>query len=196
MSRGQAHTLEAFAAAVVLLASLTFALQVTAVTPLTASTSSQHIENQQAAVAGSLLGAAAANGTLKPSVLFWNSTGHRFYNATRKGAYPMGGPPTAFGRALNRTFVSRGFAVDVNVYYLDPGPELRRHRQRMVDFGQPSDHGTSATYTLTLYDDDVLYDQNGPTGTRINDSAFYAPDAFRASPAYNVIVVEVVVWRM
>jgi len=57
--RAQAHTLEAFAAAILLVAALTFALQATAVTPLSASTSNQHIENQQRAVATDLLATSA-----------------------------------------------------------------------------------------------------------------------------------------
>ena len=63
--RGQAHTLEAFAAAILIVVGLTFALQATAVTPLSASTSNQHLENQQRAVATDLLETSAANGDLR-----------------------------------------------------------------------------------------------------------------------------------
>jgi F0F1-type ATP synthase membrane subunit b/b' len=71
--RGQAFTLEAVVSAVLLLTAIAFALQVTIVTPLSASTSSQHIENQQAAVSDGLLAAEAENGTIKETLLYWNS---------------------------------------------------------------------------------------------------------------------------
>jgi len=52
-----------------LLASVLFALQVTAVTPLTGSTSSQHIENQQASLAEGLLATQVENGSIVPTIL-------------------------------------------------------------------------------------------------------------------------------
>ena len=67
--RGQAYTLEAIIASVLLISSLVFALQVTVVTPLSASTSNQHIENQQRASAAGVLTAAQETGALKDAVL-------------------------------------------------------------------------------------------------------------------------------
>ena len=72
--RGQIYTLEAVIAAVLLVSSLVFALQVTAVTPLSASTSNQHIENQQRASASGVLTAAEEAGILQDAVLFWNDS--------------------------------------------------------------------------------------------------------------------------
>src|SRR6056297_1161848 len=97
-----------------LLMSMLFALQVTAVTPLTASTASQHIENQQAGVAEGLLDAAVEKGTLKPTVLLWSESEGNFPGTGVKGTYSLGGPPTAFGEQLNRTFVDRGIAFDMS----------------------------------------------------------------------------------
>ncbi len=203
--RAQAHTLEAVAAAAILLASVGFALQVTAVTPLTASTSSQHIENQEGAVAAGVLAAAERNDTLRESVLYWNATGREFWSADFHGRYAGGGPPTAFGETLNRTFLDRGIAVNVYLYYVQSDGDRRRHR--MVDLGQPTEHAVTASRTVTLYDDDRLYRTNATTGaterygTTLTETAastdrgFYAPDAY-ASGVYNVVEVEVTVWRM
>lgn len=192
--RGQAHTLEAFAASILLLSSLLFALQVTAVTPLTGSTSSQHIENQQAAIADGILASEASNGTLKPTTLYWNASGSNWHNATSDG-YPLGGPPTPFGAVLNETLADRGIAFNVNVYYVRSD---ERRRARMVYLGQPSDHASVATRTVTLYDDDEILDADGdPSGTNVSSTSdFYAPDASPNSPLYNVVEVEVVAWRM
>lgn len=194
MDRGQAHTLEAFAAALVLLASLTFALQVTAVTPLTASTSSQHIENQQKAVAEGILAAAAENETLEPTLLFYDEALDSYHETTTDGQYANGGPPTPLGEDLDEAFLKRGIAYNLHVHYLNAQRE--RRTVQMVTSGEPSDQAVSATRQVTLYDDDVLYDADfEPTGTEVNGTGVYT-DAYPDTQLYNVVVVEVTVWRM
>jgi len=68
----------------------------------------------------------------------------------------------------------------------------------MVYRGAPSDNAVTATRTVTLHDDDELVTANGSdTGTTVDESGtFYAPDASPGTNVYNVIRVEVVVWRM
>src|SRR6056297_391047 len=122
--RGQVHTLEAFTAALLVVSGVLFALQATAVTPLTASTSNQHIRTQHRVAAGDLLSVAAANGTLRPAVTFWNPGEQSFVGAPRQ-FYANGGPPNAFGDALNETFGNfstpgRRVAYDVFVRYRRP----------------------------------------------------------------------------
>ncbi|KAB1194617.1 hypothetical protein GJR96_14665 [Haloferax sp. MBLA0076] len=196
MDRGQAHALEAFVAATVLLASVTFALQVTAVTPLTASTSSQHIENQQAAVAQGLLDAAAENGSLKRTLLLEN------ISAEEGGNYVAGGPPTVFGRMLNDTFRDRGIAFNVIVYSVQSNQEGKAlNRVSLVHMGQPSDHAASASRLVTLMDDDVLHEVDDrtaiPTTTRLDSaSSFYVDQRHDTDPVWSALKVEVVVWRM
>lgn len=194
--RGQAFTLEAVSAGVILLASVLFALQVTAVTPLTASTSSQHIENQQDATAEGVLAGAVENGSLVETLLYWNETGQVHWDSSFRGTYSVGGPPTDFGGTLNRTFLDRGIAFNLNVYYLQ-GDDRRRHR--IVDFGVPSDNAVTAFRLVTLWDDDVLYARDGaPTDVTLSatDDYFVDRDTAPDSPVYAVVRVEVVVWRM
>ena len=193
--RGQAHTLEAFAAATILLASIVFALQVTAVTPLTASTSSQHIENQQEAVATGVLAAAAENGTLEPTVLYLNNSSGSFHGNTFEGQYVSGGPPTRLGETLNATFLERGIAFNLYVHHRTSDRTIRR--ETVVRMGGPSDNAISARWRVTLYDDDALYaaDNTQTTHTLENTTTFYASDV-SPGPLYNVLEVEVVVWRM
>jgi len=200
-NRGQAHSLEAITASMLLVASLLFALQVTAVTPLTASTSSQHIENQQQAVGTGLLSSMDETDALEPAVLYWNESedGQQFIGA-REDGYPQGGPPNEFGAALDDTFVEQGIAMNVKVQYVSAGGT--RRTEPMVDMGTPSAHAASASTTVTLFDDDRIRDAAGePTGPTLaevesdSDREFYAPDVV-AGPMYNVVVVEVIVWRM
>ena len=192
-SRGQAHTIEAVAAGLLLLASVLFALQVTAVTPLTGSTSSQHIENQQAEMAEGILASEAENGSVVPTLLYWNGSGNRFWEADVRG-YQTGGPPTAFGETLNRSLRDRGIAFNVDLYYLRGNGQ--RERQPLVHFGKPSDHASTADRLVTLYDDDQLREENGSAGTTVKGGDYFAPDIDPDGPVYNVIEVEVVVWRM
>jgi hypothetical protein len=190
--RGQAFTLEAFTASLLLIGAITFALQVTAVTPLTASTSSQHIENQQQQLAAGLLDAAVSNESLKEAVLFWDESAGHFQGADPDdGYYSSGGPPTQFGKMLNRTFRDRGLAFNVNIWYVTTTDQLKR--EPLVNFGSPSDNAVSARRTVVLFDDDTLTstsDEELPATT-----SFYANDVSN-SGVYNVIRVEVVVWRM
>ncbi|SEK58677.1 hypothetical protein SAMN04488691_101814 [Haloferax larsenii] len=203
MSRGQAYALEAFVAATVLLASVTFALQVTAVTPLTASTSSQHIENQQAAVVQGLLDAAAENGTLERTVLLYNGSSETFYGVGEEDRYVTGGPPTAFGTMLNETFLDRGIAFNVHIHYFE-GSKSRRSKT-LVYMGSPSDHAVSGTSLVTLSDSDELHEPiDGaaiPTGKNLSavesdpNTSFYVGDR-NSGPLWAPVEVEVVVWRM
>lgn len=194
MDRAQAHTLEAIAASLILLSSLVFALQVTAVTPLTGSTSSQHIENQQAAVAEGVLAAAAENGTLTPTLLYWNESGGTWHGATTDG-YVQGAPPTTFGETLTETFLDRGIVFDLTLYYVDDTGD--RQRVPIVDLGQPSDHASTASRTVTLDDDDPLRDPDGSvSGTDLGNASYLVPDADPNQALYSAVEVELVVWRM
>jgi hypothetical protein len=196
--RAQAHTLEAVTAGMILLASVVFALQVTAVTPLSASTSSQHIENQQQSSAVGVLDTARETGALKAAVVHWDDTNGTLHGVSA-GAYTTDAEvnETRLGRMLLDTFQSRGVAFNVYVTYTgDTGTVAR---ERFIYRGEPSDNAATATTSLALYDDDPLYDANGTaTDTTVNGSSTYGNFVPSGSDTglYNVVRVEVVVWRM
>jgi hypothetical protein len=194
MDRAQAHTLEAITASLILISSLVFALQVTAVTPLTGSTSSQHIENQQAAAAEGVLASAAESGTLKPTLLYWNESADNWHNATTDG-YVQGPPQTTFGDTLEGMFLDRGIVFDLTLYYIDDDGE--RQREPIVDLGEPSDHASTARRTVTLADDDPLYEHGeSASDTTLSNASYLVPDADPDQTLYSVVEVELVVWRM
>jgi len=191
-TRAQAHTLEAVVAALLLLTSVVFALQITAVTPLSASTSNQHIENQQQASAAGALSMAHESGTLKESLLYWNGSSDRFHGATPNGYYTRT-MPTAFGETLERSFGDRGIAYNVNLIYATDGGGIGR--EELIYRGVPSDNAVVATRTVVLTDDDQIRRANTTEGARVNETGFYAPDVGDGG-YYNTIRVEVVVWRI
>ncbi|WP_181685845.1 DUF7288 family protein [Halorhabdus salina] len=145
--RAQAHTLEGIIAGLLVLSSIGFALQVTAVTPLSASTSSQHIQNQQRAAATGVLASAAESGALERAVLSWNESGPSFHETGPRGRYASA-PPNDFGALLTETFDRRSIAYNVDISYAIPGGE--RRRIQMVYQGVPSDSAVRASRLVTL----------------------------------------------
>lgn len=190
--RGQAHTVEAFMAALLLVGGVIFAVHATAVTPLTASTSNQHIENQQRAMANDLLAVADANGTLTDAVVYWDEGNDTFAGAAEQGFYVAGGPPNAFGAALNETFRDDRIAFNVYVFYHKPDDSVRK--KTMVYMGAPSDNAVAASRAVFVYDDTPL---TGPEASgNVSSAKFYAPDAVPGGPLYNVLEVRIVTWQM
>ena len=192
--RGQIYTLEAVIAAVLLVSSLVFALQVTAVTPLSASTSNQHIENQQRASASGVLTAAEEAGALKNAVLYWDNSTEQYHDAGQLGYYTSDYPPNEFGNITERAFAGRGLAVNVRIYPYANSTDTTR----LVYRGEPSDNAVSASRTVTIYNDDNL------TAPPSNQTVVADADNFDeavpgdsgGSGVYNVVRVEVTVWRM
>lgn len=197
VDRAQIHTLESIVAALLLLTSVVFALQMTAVTPLSASTSSQHVENQLQASAEGVLASAMADGEIKRAILAvdgqkFHDTGSRFY-------FTGGTPPNEFGNRLEDAFGSRGIAYNVWLTYVKAGVNDTYNPAAPKEYvyrGSPSDNAVRAARTIVLTDDDVLYNESmQPTNTTLDISNFYAPDV-GDGPTYNVIKVEVIVWRI
>jgi hypothetical protein len=197
--RGQAHTLEAVVAALIVLAGIGFALQLTAVTPLSASTSSQHLENQLKATGQGVLASTAASGDLGRAVRYWNGSTEQFHGADNEDYYTTNLTENEFARALEDAYDPRNVAY--NVYVIYHTDDRTTERQRLIFQGRPSDHAVSASRTVTLVDDDELIDADGTTnGTTLAESdGFYIPDAGNGSEQralYNHVRVEVVAWRV
>lgn len=192
--RAQAHTVEAFVAAMLIVGGLIFATQATAVTPLSASTSNQHIENQQQASIEGLLATAAENGDLQAAILYWDPDEGEFDNVSEQGTYSEG-PPNEFGTALNDTLLERQIAFNVDVRYAEP--DGTSDIERMVEMGQPSNNAVTATWTVSLYENSTLSSE-GHEETALGDlqdDAFYADDIDAATELYTVVEVEVTAWR-
>jgi len=177
--RGQAHTLEAFVAALLVLGGVVFAIQATAVTPLSASTSNQHIENQQQAQASDLLAAAAANGTLRGAVIEAYEIDSPYTNSGSMDGF-------AFGTALNRMFGESRIAFNVWVTTATGGGA------ELVDQGTPTDNAVTSSHPVVLLDDT-------PTGNGTVSTWASGPGIEDASPdteLFGVMEVHITVWRI
>ena len=200
--RGQTFTLEAFVAAILLLATVAFALQVVAVSANTADQGDVEIAAQHSGLAQGVLDEATANGSLESTVLYWNETREEFHHADdhEDGYYVARAPPTEFGDELGAMFDGRQVRYNVDLYFVteDGG----RAHQRLVESGTPSEDAVRVTETVVLFDNTTLVDDNESARTETlanvsadEDASFYAPDANPDSPVYNVVRVEVVLWR-
>jgi hypothetical protein len=204
VDRAQAHTLEAFVAALLLVAGLIFAAQATAVTPLSASTSNQYIENQHRALAGDLLSTAAEDGSLGEAVVYWNwyegesaeegeevetgfvgsGTERDYYTATPTGEHPL-------APALE-IFDDNYLAYNVDLVYRDG--EGGTDEIRMVEMGSPSDNAVAVTRSVVLYDSTELSPNEEGDRETLSEGDFYAPNVDPDGQLYNVVEVRIVVW--
>ncbi|RQG95838.1 DUF7288 family protein [Natrarchaeobius chitinivorans] len=197
--RGQIHTLEGILAAIFLVLSLLFALQASAVTPMTESTSSQHIQNQQQAVGDDLLKATAENGSLKSAVLYWDYTENAYPGTNADGVYNHNFPEELqLATELERALTDRGIAFNLNVNYIDDGEV---YSFELIKQGKPSDHSVVSTQTLTLYENDEFTEYDGGeirnSGTKLveKEDEFDVPNESDGK-LYNVVEIELIIWRM
>lgn len=191
--RGQALTLEAVVAAIFILGSVAFALQLVAVTANTGSTADEGIESQHRGVAEGLLDAAVEDGSLHATLRYWNETDGAFHGADPNGGYYVAtSPPTEFGALLDRSFEDRHVRYNVNVRYATANDV---ETKRLVVHGTPTDDAVRVTTDLTLYgDEQLLAADETPTNTTLAEADFFAPDAVPGSDVYTVVRVEVIVW--
>jgi hypothetical protein len=194
--RGQVFTLEAVVAALLIVSSVAFALSVTAATPLSGSASNRNVENQQAAFGAGLLDTARATDDLRSTLLYWDDTDGGFHDAGPKGYYLSCSFDTPLGDLLERSLEDNGIACIASLGYRSETGE--RRSERLVYLGEPTDNAVAVRTSVALYDDDVLLDAAGnPTGVTLAEATtFYAPDAAPGDPLYNVVEVEVILWRM
>lgn len=199
--RAQSFTIEALVAAVLLLGTIFLVVGAGGVTPTTASTSSQEVPDHHRAVAAGALDAALRDEQVRPTLLYWNETNGTFWGAEEYGAYVDGPPPTPFGERLNESFAGLSVAYNVNLVVVDDESQIVR--QPLVQQGTPSDDAVTVSRVVTLYDDDVLYDEhwhqsnvtlNKSTTYYNSSTTYFVDDAAPDSQVYAVVRVEVVVW--
>lgn len=194
---GQMHALEAITASIMILGVLIFAVQATTVTPLTISTSNQHVETQQTKTAAGVLEHthnthATEVTTLHHMILYWDTHNQEFYNGTPEG-YLGDYPETPFGEAFNDAFSNKSVATNIHIVYETESGDTER--EQLLDMGTPSSNAQTITKTIMLHQSHALT-APGETDTLGETSQFYAPNVYPDSPLYNTIDVEVTVWRI
>jgi len=194
---GQMHALEAITAAALILGVLVFAVQATAVTPLTISTSNQHVETQQTKTASGVLEHTHHTHTddvttLTHMLLYWDTDNQQFYDATSEG-YLDTYPDTPFGDAFSDAFSSENIATNIQIAYETESGDT--NRQQLLYMGEPSTNARTVSKTTVLRESHELT-APGETETLNETSQFYAPNAHPDSTIHNIIDVEVTLWRI
>ncbi|ELZ35641.1 MULTISPECIES: DUF7288 family protein [Halorubrum] len=202
--RGQAHTLEAFTAALLLVAGLIFATQATAVTPLSASTSNQHVENQAAIAAQDVLTTTGESGNLRAALLYYEDG--EFVDSGDEAGY-AGVPPAShpLHDPLTEAFGDRQIAFDIEVAFPEDGGN-RTGDATVVDMGSPSDNAATASARVALYADDRLFDgsvddpgdatYSGPRLANESGHDYFAPSVGGSDTLYTVVEVKITAWQM
>jgi len=192
--RGQAHTLEAFAAALLLVAGLIFATQATAVTPLSASTSNQHVENQAEIAAQDVLTTTETRGDLKRALLYYDDG---FVGADNGDHYAgLMNETHPLHDSLEEAFDRRQIAFDIDVYHPDPTAAGATDRTRMVDMGTPTDNAAVASTRVALYGDDRFGTDDEYILSENGSAEYFADPLGERDTLYTVVEVRITAWQM
>jgi len=113
-------------------------------------------------------------------------------------AYRSSIPPNEFGQQIERQIGQR-FSYNIRVGY-HTGPDTIEY-QRMVYQGEPGSGAVRARRTVSITNQQPYYNADGTaSGTTLEDdkSSFYAPPedgTASDNDLYNVLYLEVVIWR-
>lgn len=199
--RGQAHTLEGFIGAMVVLMAVLFAVQSVVITPTTGGAVDRTVQSQLQGETQDALIVADSEGDLSEMVRYWNVSEDQVTFADADAPESSRGEYTTetfreefrLGEILEKRFGEQGQNYNVELHTPDETTTL-------VYQGQPSSSAFTASYTLTLYGDQNLtapgYEEY--TLKEAADGAEDGPPIENDSDAdvhvYNVVEVRVIVW--
>lgn len=206
--RGQLYTLEGIFAALIIFLGLLFAIQATTTTPGAAGATNPNAIQQDDVYVDDVL-SSMNRSTIEDATLYWGSDG---FHCTPSGEFYTGSwsctndpardtgeayPPNPFGAVLEQRLDDR-YSYNVRVAYNDSGSLAY---QRMVYQGEPGVGAVRGATSIVLYENDHRQQSNGGEGCGLSDSgcSIYAPNiggsSGGSSGLYNVVHVELVIWR-
>ena len=209
--RGQAFTLEGFIGAIVVLTAVLFALQAVVITPTTGGTVDRGAQAQFEQEVKDTLLVAENEEQLSKLVRYFDNSSDEWQNKSPdRDDAPYSSEHFAnqsnFGEILDEHFVNSS-GNSYNVEYIVYNASQDRVAEDIVKMGGGrSDGAVSASYTVTLYEEQRLTEPNGD-GPENNESAPKLREAYEEGeypippydadedhPVYNVVEVRVTVW--
>ncbi|WP_254523234.1 DUF7288 family protein [Natrinema caseinilyticum] len=198
--RGQAYTLEGFIGAMVVLMAVLFALQSVVLTPTTGGLADRTVQVQIQQEAQDALIVSSRGGNLSETVRNWDGEGG-FANADGPPApgednqtYSVTtfGNESELGDILEQRFASNGWSYNVQLH-----PETG-DRKTLVYQGSPPSSALTASYTVTLYDNQTIT-SDGDSRTLeaaadSDDETIPHRGSSDETPIYNVVEVRVILW--
>ncbi|MFC4437286.1 MULTISPECIES: DUF7288 family protein [Natrialbaceae] len=199
--RGQAYTLEGFIGAMVVLMAVLLALQSVVIMPTTSGTADRGVQNQLQQETKDALVVAAQDGDLSETIRNWDEDANDgeggFHNASQPGpdgerTYDVGSfaNQSTLGEILESRFADKGRSYNVELVANDGG---EFNATRLVYQGSAPPDAFTASYTVTLYEDDILTAPSDNPST-LENSSTYPVSNEGDDPLYNVVEVRVVVW--
>lgn len=192
--KAQLHTLEGVAASVIMLMVIIYAIDATSMTPLTASTSSVHVESELQTLGQDIFNTLdyaepGYKSNLKYDIMNWTGQDY-IWNGTSYIENGNVSSPINFNnnltRLLKETLIKQGIAYKVEVVYLInsnnitvPSPSYN-----LIYAGSPSYNAVIVSRKIVLQNTDILSAGN-PIG-----------DIDPSSNLMNIVEIKLVMWRM
>jgi hypothetical protein len=192
--KAQLHTLEGVAAASIMLIVIIYAIDATSMTPLTASTSSVHVEAELRAMGQdifNILDYAEPNYTskLKMDIASWDGKEYIWSGAnyTVKGTTNVTGNLTNISELFYATLIKRGIAHNLDVVFLSRGSDNTTYpvKVKFIFDGDPSNNAVIISRKIVLQNSDFI--------KGYSDSI---EDIDRSSNLYNIVDIRLTLWRM
>lgn len=201
--RGQAYTLEGFISALVVLMAVLFALQSAVITPTTGGLSDRTVQAQIQQEAQDALIVSNQGGNLSEVTRNWDREGG-FENAEQPPApeennqtYSVNqfANESELGQILKERFSANGWSYNVELYPENGG------KRSFVYQGSPPSSALTASYTVTLYDNQTVTSDSNTDELREaaedEDNYEMIPRGYTdedETPLYNVVEVRVILW--
>lgn len=196
--KAQLHTLEGVAAATLLLLVIIYTIDATSMTPLTSSTSNVHIESELAAIGQDVLNILdyadpGYDSKLKNDIIKWDRKEY-LWNGT---SYVENVNSTYSPKILNNsltgilspTLIRQGIAHRVEITYLIRANVTNKiyasSPEVMINAGVPSDSAVIVSRKIVFQDKDKTGLIGGNPLKDIDPS----------SPLYNIVDIQLVLWR-
>lgn len=193
--RGQAFTLEALVAGLLIVGALLFAMQAVVVTPGAPGADIEPEIRQQTV---DLLDIAEEEGSLSEMVRYFDNDSSQTFSGAANPTVGYGSalPDTRFGTLINETFHQRGKVVNV-IVEVPRADEVGSSTHRLIYRGSPPSASTVASTTITLYSNQTLTGPNGEDTTletAAEEGTFPISNVDPDGPLHNVVHVRVIVW--
>ncbi|SFC10664.1 hypothetical protein SAMN05444422_104300 [Halobiforma haloterrestris] len=206
--RGQAYTLEGFIGAMIVLTAVLLALQSVVITPTTGGAADRSVQAQiQQETQDALVVAAATDDEANLSAMVRHWDGDGGFNGTdqpgpEEEVYTVEDFSEKFvlGKVLDKRFTEAGQNYNVELHYLNEtatGDRVHENRSLVVQ-GSPSSDAVTASYTVSLFDNQSVTSNEGAADTireaADNDSESIPRLDDTGEELYNVVEVRVIVW--
>lgn len=192
--KAQLYTLEGVAAASIMLIVIIYAIDATSMTPLTASTSSVHVEAELRALGQDVFNILdyAEPGyisKLKMDIVAWDGKEYIWSGANYsvKGTTNVTGNLTNITELFNATLIKQGTAHNLDVTFISRRPDDTTYpaKIKIIFNGDPSNNAVIVSRKIVLQDSDLISNYSGPI-----------EDIDPLSNFRNIVDLKLTLWRM